>query len=110
MSNYPEISLYIDGEWVKGAAGRSGDIVNPATEEVADWETPDLFNDAIGRFLKEAAARRAPHRSRWRCCGIWHPMPAAHLSHRCATGSGCTFWAQRHRHRVSRHRADRRVK
>ena len=31
---YPEISLYIDGEWVKGAAGRGGAIVNPATEEV----------------------------------------------------------------------------
>jgi len=31
---YPDISLYIDGEWVKGTAGRSGDIVNPATEEI----------------------------------------------------------------------------
>jgi hypothetical protein len=24
MSNYPEISLYIDGEWVKGAAPAEG--------------------------------------------------------------------------------------
>jgi len=33
-AQYPPISLYIDGEWGKGAAGRGGDIVNPATEEV----------------------------------------------------------------------------
>ena len=32
--SYPEISLFIDGEWVKGAGGRGDDIINPATEEV----------------------------------------------------------------------------
>lgn len=32
--DYPEISLYIDGEWVQGAGGRGDDVVNPATEEV----------------------------------------------------------------------------
>ncbi len=31
---YPQIALYIDGEWVEGAAGRGDDIVNPATEEI----------------------------------------------------------------------------
>src|SRR5580693_2870616 len=31
---YPEIKLYIDGQWADGADGRGGDVVNPATEEV----------------------------------------------------------------------------
>jgi succinate-semialdehyde dehydrogenase / glutarate-semialdehyde dehydrogenase len=31
--SYPEISLYIGGEWVKGAGGRADDVINPATEE-----------------------------------------------------------------------------
>ena len=34
QSEYPEITLYIDGEWVPGAGGRGDDVVNPATEEV----------------------------------------------------------------------------
>jgi succinate-semialdehyde dehydrogenase / glutarate-semialdehyde dehydrogenase len=33
-SQYPEIKLYIDGQWADGAGGRGDDIVNPATEEV----------------------------------------------------------------------------
>jgi succinate-semialdehyde dehydrogenase/glutarate-semialdehyde dehydrogenase len=33
-TEYPEIALYIDGEWVQGAGGRGDDVVNPATEEV----------------------------------------------------------------------------
>jgi len=33
-TKYPEISLYIDGEWVQGSGGRGDDIVNPATEDV----------------------------------------------------------------------------
>jgi succinate-semialdehyde dehydrogenase / glutarate-semialdehyde dehydrogenase len=33
-SEYPEIGLYIDGEWGQGAGGRGDDVVNPATEEV----------------------------------------------------------------------------
>ncbi|MGH3211127.1 MAG: aldehyde dehydrogenase family protein, partial [Trebonia sp.] len=38
MSNptgeYPEIKLYIDGQWTDGAGGRGDDVVNPATEDV----------------------------------------------------------------------------
>ena len=38
MSNpapgYPEIKLYIDGQWTDGGGGRGDDVVNPATEEV----------------------------------------------------------------------------
>jgi succinate-semialdehyde dehydrogenase/glutarate-semialdehyde dehydrogenase len=30
---YPEVSLYIDGKWCKGATGRSEPVLNPATEE-----------------------------------------------------------------------------
>src|SRR5580693_9880500 len=33
-TEYPEIRLYIDGEWVQGAGGRGDNIINPATEEV----------------------------------------------------------------------------
>ena len=33
-ADYPEIKLYINGEWSDGAGGRGDDIVNPATEEV----------------------------------------------------------------------------
>ena len=32
--DYPEIKLYIDGQWTDGAGGRGDDVVNPATEEV----------------------------------------------------------------------------
>ncbi len=33
-SEYPEIKLYIDGQWTDGAGGRGDDVINPATEEV----------------------------------------------------------------------------
>jgi succinate-semialdehyde dehydrogenase/glutarate-semialdehyde dehydrogenase len=33
MSKYPNVSLYIDGEWVKGSGGRSQPVLNPATGE-----------------------------------------------------------------------------
>ena len=33
-TEYPELALYIDGEWTDGAGGRGDDVVNPATEEV----------------------------------------------------------------------------
>ena len=33
-ADYPEIKLYIDGQWTEGSGGRGDDIVNPATEEV----------------------------------------------------------------------------
>jgi len=33
MSKYPDVSLYIGGEWVKGTGGRSQPVLNPATGE-----------------------------------------------------------------------------
>ena len=30
-ADYPDVAMYIDGEWVQGAAGRGDDVVNPAT-------------------------------------------------------------------------------
>ena len=33
-TQYPEIALYIDGQWGQGSGGRGDDVVNPATEEV----------------------------------------------------------------------------
>jgi len=64
ISQYPDISLYIDGEWVKGAAGRSGDIVNPATEEVLG-QYPVAEAADIDRAIA-AAARAFPA---WRDAG-----------------------------------------
>ena len=34
VTDYPEIKLYIDGQWTDGAGSRGDDVVNPATEEV----------------------------------------------------------------------------
>jgi len=34
LTDYPEIKLYIDGQWTDGAGSRGDDVVNPATEEV----------------------------------------------------------------------------
>jgi succinate-semialdehyde dehydrogenase / glutarate-semialdehyde dehydrogenase len=31
---YPEVALYIDGDWTKGGGGRADDIVNPASGQV----------------------------------------------------------------------------
>ena len=33
-TRYPEIALYIDGQWGQGSGGRGDDVINPATEEV----------------------------------------------------------------------------
>ena len=33
QGEYPEIKLYIDGQWTDGAGSRGDDVVNPATEE-----------------------------------------------------------------------------
>jgi len=33
-TQYPEIALYIDGQWGQGSGGRGDDVINPATEEV----------------------------------------------------------------------------
>ena len=33
MASYPEILLHIDGEWTKGAGGKSEPVLNPATGE-----------------------------------------------------------------------------
>jgi succinate-semialdehyde dehydrogenase / glutarate-semialdehyde dehydrogenase len=63
-SDYPEISLYIDGEWVKGAAGRGGDIVNPASEEVLG-QYPIAEASDIDRAIA-AAAEAFP---KWRDAG-----------------------------------------
>jgi len=52
---YPEIALYIDGEWRQGAAGRGGDIVNPATEEVLG-QYPVAEPADIDRAIAAAAA------------------------------------------------------
>src|SRR5688572_20142764 len=55
-SNYPELALFIDGEWL-GAQGRSTQpVVNPATEEVLG-QLPHASAADLDRAL--AAAQRA---------------------------------------------------
>jgi succinate-semialdehyde dehydrogenase / glutarate-semialdehyde dehydrogenase len=63
-TQYPEISLYIDGEWVQGAGGRGDDIVNPATEDVLG-RVPFAEPADVGRAI--AAARAAF--PKWRDAG-----------------------------------------
>jgi succinate-semialdehyde dehydrogenase/glutarate-semialdehyde dehydrogenase len=53
--SYPQISLYIDGEWVQGAGGRGDDIINPATEEVLG-RVPFAEASDIDRAIAAAAA------------------------------------------------------
>jgi succinate-semialdehyde dehydrogenase/glutarate-semialdehyde dehydrogenase len=63
-TEYPEIALYIDGEWVQGAGGRGDDVVNPATEEVLG-RVP--FAEASDVDAAIAAARAAF--PKWRDAG-----------------------------------------
>jgi len=62
--DYPDVRLYIDGQWTSGAGGRGDDIVNPATEEVlgrVPFAEPSDVDAAI------AAARAAF--PKWRDAG-----------------------------------------
>jgi succinate-semialdehyde dehydrogenase/glutarate-semialdehyde dehydrogenase len=52
--SYPQISLYVDGEWVKGADGRGDDVINPATEEVLG-QYPIAEAEDIDRAIAAAA-------------------------------------------------------
>lgn len=50
-SVYPDVLLYIGGNWTAGARGRTLDVINPATEEpvgtVASAEAADLEDAAV---------------------------------------------------------------
>jgi succinate-semialdehyde dehydrogenase/glutarate-semialdehyde dehydrogenase len=52
--SYPDVKLYVDGEWTEGKGGRGDDVVNPATGEVigrvpfAEPEDVDRAIDAAG--------------------------------------------------------------
>ena len=54
-TEYPEISLYIGGEWVQGSGGRGDDIVNPATEDVLG-RVPFAEPDDVDRAIAAAKA------------------------------------------------------
>ena len=53
---YPQLSLYIDGEFIQGGGRRKQDIVNPATHEVIG-KLPHATREDLDRAL--AAAARA---------------------------------------------------
>jgi succinate-semialdehyde dehydrogenase / glutarate-semialdehyde dehydrogenase len=53
-TSYPEISLHIDGAWVKGARGKSEPVLNPATGE-AIGQVPHADRDDLDRALAAAA-------------------------------------------------------
>jgi succinate-semialdehyde dehydrogenase / glutarate-semialdehyde dehydrogenase len=52
--SYPEISLHIDGAWVKGARGKSEPVLNPATGE-AIGTVPHADRADLDRALAAAA-------------------------------------------------------
>jgi succinate-semialdehyde dehydrogenase/glutarate-semialdehyde dehydrogenase len=52
--SYPEISLHIDGAWVKGARGKSEPVLNPATGE-AIGTVPHADKSDLDRALAAAA-------------------------------------------------------
>ncbi|TVZ04345.1 NAD-dependent succinate-semialdehyde dehydrogenase [Trebonia kvetii] len=52
---YPEIRLYIDGQWTDGSGGRGDDIVNPATEEVLG-RVPFAEGDQVDAAIAAAKA------------------------------------------------------
>lgn len=53
---YPQLSLYIDGEFIQGGGRREQDIINPATHEVVG-KLPHATREDLDRAL--AAASRA---------------------------------------------------
>jgi succinate-semialdehyde dehydrogenase/glutarate-semialdehyde dehydrogenase len=55
---YPDVSLYIDGEWCKGSGGRSQPVLNPATGD-AIGTVPYAETSDLDRAL--AAAERGFH-------------------------------------------------
>jgi succinate-semialdehyde dehydrogenase / glutarate-semialdehyde dehydrogenase len=62
--SYPEIRLYIDGEWSGGAGDRGADVINPATQEVIG-RVPFAEPADVERAIA-AAARAFP---KWRDAG-----------------------------------------
>ncbi|MFE2067221.1 NAD-dependent succinate-semialdehyde dehydrogenase [Streptomyces sp. NPDC059467] len=50
---YPDVRMYIAGEWCQGGTGRTAPIVNPATEEVIG-EVPLATADDLDRALEAA--------------------------------------------------------
>ncbi|GAA3392432.1 NAD-dependent succinate-semialdehyde dehydrogenase [Cryptosporangium minutisporangium] len=73
---YPQLRLYIDGEWTAGSSGRTEPVINPATEEVLG-HVPLADAADLDRAL--AAAARG-----WR---VWRDTPVLRRSailHRAA--------------------------
>lgn len=52
---YPEVKLYIDGEWSDGSGGRGADVINPATEEILG-RVPFAEPEDTDRAIAAAAA------------------------------------------------------
>jgi len=52
---YPEVKLYIDGEWSEGKGGRADDVINPATGE-AIGRVPFAEPEDTDRAIDAAAA------------------------------------------------------
>ena len=51
---YPQLSLYIDGEFIQGGGRREQDIINPATHEVIG-KLPHATREDLDRALTAAA-------------------------------------------------------
>ena len=72
-TDYPDVAMYIDGEWVQGAAGRGDDVVNPATGQVlgrVPFAEPEDVDRAIeaARVAFRPGATPARKPGRRSCC------------------------------------------
>lgn len=54
MSNYPQLSLYIDGQFLHGGGRKEGDVLNPATNQVIA-KLPHASREDLDLALKSAA-------------------------------------------------------
>jgi succinate-semialdehyde dehydrogenase / glutarate-semialdehyde dehydrogenase len=61
MSEYPQVALYIDGEWTSGTGARGDDVINPATGDVlgrVPFAEPQDVDRAIGAASQAFAGWR----------------------------------------------------
>lgn len=62
--NYPELHLYINGQWCKADGGATLPVLNPADEEILGW-LPAAGPEDVERAI-ESAHRAFQH---WKCTG-----------------------------------------
>ena len=77
---YPDVSLYIDGNWCKGSDGKSQPVLNPATG-VSIGTVPHASRADLDRALLAVYSQRVP-RGRRRHRRRGHRRHRRHVGHR----------------------------